>query len=60
MHSLGSVLFLVRKLEALKMSAPNFSTLDATGVSFSFPFLFLGGVGGWGGFSNFILPSTGS
>lgn len=39
---LGGILFLVRKLEALKMSAPNFSTLDPIGVSFSFPFVFLG------------------
>lgn len=39
---LGGILFLVRKLEALKMSAPSFSTLDPIGVSFSFPFVFLG------------------
>lgn len=39
---LGGVLFLVRKLEALKMSAPNFSALDLIGISFSSPFLFLG------------------
>lgn len=37
------VLFLVRKLEALDMSALNFCTSDPIGVSFSFPFLFLTG-----------------
>lgn len=34
--------FFLRKSEALKMSAPNFSALNSTGISFTFLFFSLG------------------